>query len=292
MNKSKFVSEKFDSIYYGKLAPGYKTDKTKKTYYAVVCSVCEFCECDFFILEAGKVQEYFDSISKLSPKTISFRLGILRSIAGFMAENANELGISPYVNPFISTKTAGYDTYLKQTDIPSVKQIDKLLCACEDDPQLFLIVSIFIRCGLTMADMTSLKKTMVGEDLNGRVFFKFTNKFGTRYVKVPDDVAPLLRNHSVVHPMGYLFLNADSKPLGRRTIESLLAGASKKAGLKKTITARDLRNFSIAYMLKGHASADSVSEYVDVEGTWIFRYNQVLDQLDGAPCDYSHIRII
>lgn len=65
----------------------------------------------------------------------------------------------------------------------------------------------------------------------------------------------------------------------------MIRDAMQNAGLSYTM--QDIRNASIAHMLHGMADPNDVAAYVGISERWLFRYRDVLNTLDKAPCDYQ-----
>ncbi|SFO68808.1 hypothetical protein SAMN04489757_17110 [Anaerocolumna aminovalerica] len=90
----------------------------------------------------------------------------------------------------------------------------------------------------------------------------------------------------------YLFYNKKNSVLRVRSLETLLKNALLKAEIDKPYTLQDIRNASIAYMIHSCAKSNEIADYAGVSDRWIYRYDKIIDELNYAPCDYVHFRMI
>ena len=109
----------------------------------------------------------------------------------------------------------------------------------------------------------------------------------SRIVKVPDDVKILVLSYCENHGYhsGPVFFNKRGKPMQYHALYDMIRDAMQNAGLSYTM--QDIRNASIAHMLHGMADPNDVAAYVGISERWLFRYRDVLNTLDKAPCDYQ-----
>ena len=176
---------------------------------------------------------------------------------------------------------------------PSIKQMNTVLSATEDDIMMFTIISICFRCALTVSEICNLKFSDVVEEDLGRLCFIVKGSKSPRVVKIPDDVKEILFRYVDQYPgEDFLFRNSKNQKLLTRTLQYRLRSIMDRADLSKTFTFQDIRNAAIIYMRQGGVTNADLVKYAGLSSEkWVSRFDGVIDGLDLAPCDYSHISI-
>lgn len=276
-----------------------KRNKTRNDYLFNINSICDYFRKDFLDITSSEAQKYFlhlsnDKGNPLTIKTLHAKLSSLRSISEFIYENREKYGLSKYYqNVFYNVSLEEFDYYIDKEKIPTIEEMDQLLQACENDDMLFLIFSFILRCALTASEACSLTPKMIRVDARNHGFITFNKRNKYRYVKIPEDVMNLLTKYiSKYGEHEYLFYNKNGKPLSIRSLQTRLKSKLLDAGIDKPYTLQDLRNAAIAYMLKCGAKSKDIAEYTGISDRWIYRYNNVIQELEIAPCDYVHFKII
>lgn len=275
--------------------------RTRENYFSIVCMICDYTKTDFLELTHVQARSYFDSLLAHQPgkrrvalSTISSRLSALRSVSTYIVENKDRYNIDEnYTNVFLYIDLPENSEYLDKEDIPTIKELDKLLIAASDNPMMYLIFALVIRCGFTAGEVCKMKVSQICEDAANRFSVVFHEKNRTRYVKIPDDVVPILMNYKKFIPntSEYMFYNKRGYVLKVRNLETLVNKYVSKAGLSN-YTIQDIRNAAICYMRASGADELSVADYVGVEARWMYRYDYVIQELDMQPVDLTKIRII
>lgn len=300
---STYLSDKFNTFIWPAFKNKLKNNHSKENYYSIICMICEDAKKDFLELEYKYVKSYFDSLTdatkikqkKLSEKTIQSKLSALRSVASYIEKNKELYEVPNYDNVFrFIENPKNNDVYFKKEDIPSQNELLKLLTISTDNMMAHLIFAMVIKCGFTASEICDMKLSQIYEDAAGRFCVKFTEKDGTRYVKLPEDVVLILLEYKKTIPDSsiYLFYNKWKKKLQIRSLETLVNKYVKEADLTKNYTIKDLRNAAINMMLKAGADQTSVASYVGVDGRWLYRFDNVVKELDSQPVDKVKFKIL
>lgn len=272
--------------------------RTQSDYLANICSICDFLKKDFLDISYMDAQFYFDHLSqsrRLKVSSLNVKLASLRSISSYILKNIehDKFNIDPsFTNVFSKVNITPTDNYVKKESIPTQSELKQILDSISSNDMLFLIVSLIIKSSLTVSQVCNLKPSQIVLDGADRGCIIFSNGKKTRFVKIPADVMDLLVSYTNTYGVyDFLFYNKHMRPLRPRTLETLFQSHISKLELQKDFTLQDIRNASIAYMLKGGASQSAVADYIGVSGRWMFRFNQVIDELSDAPCDYLNFNI-
>lgn len=298
-NASIYFSKTFNLIWQQFIESGALIlPRTQRDYFTNVCSICDFLKKDFLDISYKDAQYYFDHISQtqqLKVSSLNAKLASLRSISTYILKNIDRDKYdidSNFTNVFSRVIITAQDNYIKKDSIPTPKELQLILESASSNDMLFLILSLIIKCSLTVSQVCNLKPSQIATDAAERGFIIFSNGPKTRFVKLPTDVMELLISYTNSYGVNnFLFYNKHNKPLRPRTLETLFQSYLSKSEIQKSFTLQDIRNASIVYMLKGGASQSAVADYIGVSNRWMFRFNQVIDELDNAPCDYLNINI-
>lgn len=296
---SKYLSDWFIDTFWLEYKNTLKLESTRKAYFSNVCYACDYLQKDFLAITPDDAKAYFSYLQgkkpKLTTKTLHSKLSCLRSINEHIVVNQQRYGLEyQYQNVFYSVSLPNFDTSFTKEDIATPKELDLLLNAAKEySPQMFLILILIIRCGLTVAEICNLRTSHVILDGADRCFITITNQNKQRNVFVPNDVLPYLSAAAYqAPPSGHLFKNECNRPLIPRTLQLNFSVMLSQANLDTEFTLRSLRTTSMAYMLSGHASKAAVAEYTGTDGRWLYRFDKVKNELQNDACEMSTIRII
>ena len=129
-----------------------------------------------------------------------------------LRKNAQHFDLKNYLSPFVFVDLPEYSDNIHKSDIPSIKQMNTVLSATEDDIMMFTIISICFRCALTVSEICNLKFSDVVEDDLGRMCFIVKGSKSPRVVKIPDDVKEILFRYVDQYPgEDFLFRNSKIK---------------------------------------------------------------------------------
>ena len=277
-----------------------KKQITKDEYWERICYLCNYAKKDFLKLTDSDVAEYFDN-ANISIGTKRARLRTYRAIGRYIDKMAMIYGLTPnYATVFLSVDLGEPDMYYKLEDLPTFKDIDLLFCYFKEQHDLatFIAMALALRCCLTMAEIVSLEKKMLFQDLSGSYGLRLrVSDLNDRFIKIPDDIAQLIIQYvnTRLDDEPHLLLNTYGKPLGVRTLQTRLQMACKACDekIENAITFNGLRVLGITLMLKKGASVKKVLDYTYTESDdWIMRYNIVIKELDDSPVDYVHLKIM
>ena len=273
-----------------------KKVRTRKSYFKYISDICNYLKKDFTAIDESEAQNYFSQLAETKsyePKYLHLRLSACRSVASYIEKNAQHFNLKNYLSPFVFVDLPEYSDNIHKSDIPSIKQMNTVLSATEDDIMMFTIISICFRCALTVSEICNLKFSDVVEDDLGRLCFIVKGSKSPRVVKIPDDVKEILFRYVDQYPgEDFLFRNSKNQKLLTRTLQYRLRSIMDRADLSKTFTFQDIRNAAIIYMRQGGVTNADLVKYAGLSSEkWVSRFDGVIDGLDLAPCDYSHISI-
>ncbi|MSS64003.1 tyrosine-type recombinase/integrase [Velocimicrobium porci] len=296
MNNKKFPSIWFIEHIWFEFEQRLKKEDTKKNYFSAIRTICEYLNCDFTEITLTDAKAYFDLISygkqSLSKRTIQTKLAMLRSVGTFIYQNKKRFGCPDYVNVYTKIKSPDYDNYLHIEEIPTLEELDFILEEAKDNPMLFLMILLVLRCSLTSDEICRLTPNDICIDGRNIMFLVLEQNGKRRYVKIPDDVKKYLLSY--LEQFGcnpFLFQNQRGGQLKVRTLQNMVRELIDKAGINRKFNLQDIRNASITYMLHGGAPVEQVAEHAGISERWMYRYNKIIEELDFSPVDYMNLTI-
>lgn len=272
-----------------------KQAKGRYEYFLCISTLCNYLHCDFLEVTLTAADNFFQweaSEKKLSVKTLNTHISVCRSVASFIEASREDFNLPDYRNIFSGITVERYSEYLSPAAIPTIAEMDKILESAEDKPMLFLIFTLVIRCALSNKNLCALQAEHFQTDKSNRMFLTIDqNRLTQRHIKIPDDVAEILCSYceNTGISAGPLLVNNRGGRLTSNLLCKTVQTHMQNAGF--TYSLQDLRNASITHMLAGGASAADTAEYAGISERWMYRYRDVIDALDTAPCDYQHFTI-
>lgn len=298
MQKSLYMSEYFAERIYPAFASTKKKQRTAEDYFKAARMICDFSKKDFLLLTKEDAKAYFEYLKKqeaegkISSRTIKVRFVGYNQLARFICAGYPE---QMKENPFEHIALPFTEEHIKYQRIPTMGEIDKLLTAAWDDEQMFLILCLICRMGLTASETVRLKKQQIVEIDEKTIGIICLEKDGKTEVlrPIPEDVKDLLldfiKNNGVENE---LFHNEWNKPLTERNLDYLIKKYSALAGIETKCSVKDLRNRAILSMLQANASPEEVSKYA---GIGMVRVKQFVNEgniLSECPADLVNFRIV
>lgn len=289
---------------FNEFATKFSTDKIKNAYLRNINEFSNYIGKD--ILQASKQDannyvDYLDVKVKngdLSPKSCYNKISSVSSFYTFLATKYEDEHI---VNYMLDVNRPDIDILVSKDRIASYEDIDKILNVARmmPDKTMFTLLTIIIKCGLTLSEISNLKKGPHGniiQDKNGNYGILFMSKYKNRFVKLPDDVITILNDYldSRTDDEPYVFVQQNGSKLNERAVERRMARIVKKAlGTAANLTIRDFRNTSIALMMKNANPEDvnTIAEMVDINPRYTARYKFAVEAFDKSPTDLINIKI-
>ena len=277
------------------------TPKSKSDYYAILKDICHYLKKDFLSLGEADAQSYFNHLlmlrnsGKQSLKTIRVKLARLKSVSNFVLRHSYlfELQQSYLHNPFQKVSLPQGEEFLTAKNVPDIDDLNTILHKAESDPQLYLILSMMIRCGISAGEICMLKFEDFISDDAGQIGIEYCYRGVRRYIKLPEDVLEQIRQYigdADVSKSAYLFHNKRQNQLRIRDLERLYLKYVPSSE-EPHFTLSDIRNGSAAYMLVCGAPASEVAKYIGIAPEWMRRFDRVIPELHKAAVDYSNIKI-
>lgn len=282
-------------------AKSLNTQKSKSDYYAIVKDISQYLKKDFLSLGDADAQSYFNYLlmrrnnGKQSLKTIRVKLARLKSVSNFVLRHSYlfELQQSYLRNPFQRVSLPEGEDSLSMQNVPDIDELNHILKKAESNPQLYLILSLIIRCALSAGEICILKYEDFVQDQNGNVGIEYCFRNVKRYVKLPPDILTQIQEYigdNEVAQSAYLFHNKRGNPLRIRDLERLYL-KYLPADESPHFTLSDIRNGSAAYMLLCGAAPAEVARYIGIAPEWMRRFDKVLPELYIAAVDYTNISV-
>lgn len=215
MQTNSYLSDNFVAKIWPRYEMTLKKVRTRKSYFKYISDICNYLKKDFTAIDESEAQNYFSQLAETKsyePKYLHLRLSACRSVASYIEKNAQHFDLKNYLSPFVFVDLPEYSDNIHKSDIPSIKQMNTVLSATEDDIMMFTIISICFRCALTVSEICNLKFSDVVEDDLGRMCFIVKGSKSPRVVKIPDDVKEILFRYVDQYPgEDFLFRNSKIK---------------------------------------------------------------------------------
>lgn len=298
MKQSIYFSDKLKNQILPLYVESFHSDKVKNNCYSFICAICDYCKSDYLDINTLQAQSFFNHLlypdsSQKRPalSTVNLKYSSLHAFSNYLIRNSSIFEIKYFNNPFDMVNIQQTDTYIDAEKIPTPKQMNDILHKAESNPTLYAALSLIIKCGFTVGELTRLRQDsfILDDSDQAAVVFSYRNR--QRYIKIPDDVLAILDyywNKQVFHSE-YLFENRNKKPLRVRDIERLYKNCM---GENFQFTLSDLRNGCIAFLSASGAPKKELGEYIGLrQYSWLHRYDKVIPELSLAACDYSNLSI-
>ncbi len=277
------------------------TKKSRSDYYSLIVHLTDYVKKDFLVITETDAQSYFNHLlmltsnGKQSLKTVKVKLARLKSVSNFILRHSYLFDLQQTYtrNPFQKVSLPVSDDYLSRKNVPSIEEMNNILHYAEKNEQLYLILSLMIRCGISAGEICTLKFEDFIQDSSGNIGIEYCYRNVKRYIKLPDDVLTLIREYigdTTVSISEYLFHNKRGNQLRIRDLERLYL-KYVPADLEPHFTLSDLRNGSAAYMLVCGASISEVAKYIGISTEWMRRFDKVIPELHTAAVDYTNIQV-
>lgn len=292
------LSQEFLDIFEG-FSYTKKNKRTVAEYKASIQMLCNFCQKDFLKLEEKDIDAYYKFLiekvnaKELSKKTVKSRFSAYSAFTKYMQKvyPFMEYG-NPYEEYIKELGQANEDVKIQR--IPSLDEADKILTTIKKDEQLFLIVSIVLRMGLSVSQICSLKTESIIYTDDNTMFLHFIKNGRDKLLPVPEDIRDLIV-HFVskgVSADGYLFHNEWLNPITPRNLDYMLKNTYKEAGINYTASFKDIRNRAILELLHAGVPGNEVAKYTTISNLRISQIMSSADIIERNPADMTNIRIV
>ena len=302
--KKTFLSETTEQILHDYAVKNLEKSDSYIKYKNVVESICTYCNKDFLKLDARDAKRYFrfcENIKLNDESTLVFKRSVLVSIASFVEENYKTYDLIPY--PYSDAYRMIYfeDSQLISPDsLPKLKNIDRLISYLLQNKKhrTLLAVLLAVKLALTASEILNIRYSDFIENDNGCKILRIRSKRPPdRFIQIPSDLvtsielyaSEYLNEMSAADPESFLFKARNNSPLAYRTLSGDLKNTCKAVGVD--ITFNDLRNLSIAYMIKNGATEDDISKITGTTGTLYRRFNPAVEAIIKTSVEYNCIYV-
>lgn len=299
MKNSIYFSDKLQYKIIPEYVKSFYSEKVKRNCYSFLSSICDYCKNDYLNINTLQAQSYFNYLSlpqqpgkkSLARSTIQLKYSSYHAFSNYLIRNASTYGIEYIYNPFDKVNIHRTDQPLNPSKIPSISQMNDILHQCENEPVLYTALSLIIRCGFSVGELTKLRQDSFILDDSDHAAVVFSYRNSQRYVKIPDDILEILDYYwkNQISNTEYLFENKAGHPMSVRDLERLY---KKRMGENFQFTLSDLRNGCIALLYTSGAPIKEIGKYLGIrQYHWLHRYDKVIPELSLAACDYSNLFI-
>lgn len=276
-----------------------KQRRTIDEYISYINILCNGVGKDFVDIAESDAQRYFNGLraklsnGKLTRKTFNVRLSCYRTVASYIEERD-----PVYRNVFAKIIRPEVSAEFDPNRIPSLSELDSLFSAIGDDRQIYLIVALSTRVGLSTSSILSITRNSVFEE-HGKMYLHFEPKSDFKkdsYIQLPDDVAGLMKNYLLVTPYkdgsDRIFKNTRGNNMTLKNVDTSIKKFVKKAGLDE-FTLKDFRNRAILEMAHHGASIESLSDYTGLQPLRLESFIRNKDLVSGnCPAELVNYRLI
>lgn len=286
-NKTEYIDMNIWNIYQETL----KSAQSKREYYFALKDVCIYSRKAFLDINHIDAQAYFNYLrtTRLKASTITARQAKLRSISNFLIRQANLLDIEYSYNPFVNINFMPETSfYIDSSHVPDITELDNLLSRASFDPELYLVLALVIKCGLSTGEICQIRMSDFFLDSIGYPYLKIAFKGKSRDIKISSDVVDILNAYANLKcPSTYLFENRNKKPLRVRDLERHY----QKLFYDVSYTLSDIRNGAIAAMLAQGIPQASVAAYLGITPVWLRRFEPHIPEMGLQAIDLNRITI-
>lgn len=268
-----------------------KSAQSKREYRFAMKDVCTYCHKPFMDINHIDAQAYFNYLrtTRLKDSTIIARQAKLRSISNFLIRQAKLLDIDYNYNPFANINYMPENSfYIDSSHVPDIKVLDTLLSRASTDPEMYLVLALVIKCGLSTGEICQIKMSDFFLDSIGYPYLKISFKGKTRDIKISSDVVDILNAYvNSKAPVTSLFENRNKKPLRVRDLERHY----QKIFSDVAYTLSDIRNGAIAAMLAQGIPQAAVAAYLGITPVWLRRFEPHIPEMGLQAIDLNRITI-
>lgn len=268
-----------------------KSAQSKREYFFAVKDVCTYSRKSFLEINQIDAQAYFNYLrtTRLKASTITARQAKLRSISNFLMRQAKLLDIDYAYNPFANINFMPETSfYIDSRHVPDIEALDSLLSRASSDPELYLVLALVIKCGLSTGEICQIRMADFFLDSIGYPYLKINFKGKIRDIKISSDVVDILNVYTrFKSPVTYLFENRNKRPLRVRDLERHY----QKLFSDVDYTLSDIRNGAIAAMLAQGIPQASVAAYLGITPVWLRRFEPHIPEMGLQAIDLNRITI-
>lgn len=288
-------------IFNEKILPDFlsklKSPDSIRAYRRSCGYISEYCSKGFLSLNNDDIKSYADYLMKkavsgeYSANYAAAEFARVRSVASYIDDNAVIYAIA-YNNPFEGYIFPAAGKAVTMSSIPKLETINMLFDKAADDDELYLGLTLILRCSLTSGECMGIKRSDFLIDEGDMMLLKITKRGFTRHLVIPDDVRVIINQYIASHESesGALFINERNEPMRIRAFQKRYE--KKAAQCSFGYTMNDIRNAGITYMLACGSSAPETAKYLGISERWAYRYTDVGDKLNVVSDDYSNIRVV
>lgn len=280
-----------------------QSEGARRTYKLALESISDFCKKDFLDITEVDARAYSNALSSgkilsernraFSKTSISVRLSALRSVAAFLEESNDIFDYGKTYKSAFASLPVSDTPDIAPDKIPSVEDIDRIMQAA---PSLeFRVIFLMAwRCGLTVSEIITLKRSYLFSDASGQLGIRFSSpKKGERFVKIPQDIQPDVTRYlaSLMPGDDHVFLNNKRRPFSEAYLYRVVRNIVASSGASALWSLKDLRNACAAHALYSGAQPSATASFLGVLPRWLKRYDRVVSELDLQPCDLSFVQV-
>lgn len=300
--KADFISNDIKNVLFPEFASGVSSNiRTREEYFGYIRILCnKILFKDFLEITEEDAERAFRLFrsrckeGKLSIRTVKVRLACYNTFSRFIEEQHPEYS---FINPFVNIEKPFLTDAIAPSQIPDIKELDKILSVAKSEPMYYLIIAMTLRTGISASKILRLNMDSVHEE-DGKVLLYVPDKSEKKEVTIelPEDIGSLLLSYmegiEEQDIEGHIFYNKHGNALTLKNIDSNVKRIVKEAGIDADYTLKDLRSRAILDMLKAGATEKDVCEYVGIGGLRVRQFQNAKGILRGCPADLVNFRVL
>jgi len=289
-----YETEALWSLYSRKL----KNEKSKKGYWNDISEFISFSNKDFLEINQADVDYYYQYHLKERPIKLTTLQKKVRELSAFSDFAVEQL-------PFISNERDDFKNYfceklidlnervrMSKGHIPSIKEMDILLQASQDNFMHFAIFALIFRCAVRPMELIQIKISdlLIKE---GKWYLAIGKTKEKRIIPLPEDIVSILQKYNQIRePYCEFYFSKGMKKLNERYLERLVQEYARKAGIPP-ITLYGIRDASIAMMTAYAAPDFLIGRDCGITANTVDRYKGIQTYpLEQSAIHFVKIRII
>jgi len=269
--------------------------RTKTEYWKIIGAVCKDVGKDFPDITEENAASWQRNMAdrvrrgELAMPTLKLRISCCDNFAAYL-ESTGVIA----ENPFAQLDRPVVDDTPFSDKIPRAIECDSILAAAEGEGMdMFLIIALVLRMGLTNGDICELKTGNVKHFEDNVVIYFYSDSGQKRYLVVPDDLKDMLSNFHKFVTTEYLFANRKGQQLSSPALMKRVRKVMAKAGVSYSL--KDLRNRAIYQMVGAGADTAEIAQYANITMQRVHTFEEsplaASAMLHSCPANLSHLKI-
>lgn len=274
---SRYISSQILKQIFPDFTKHFRNDVSSRIYFADLCEYLNFCKKDILQTEEKDADSYYNALMKrirngeLKHSTVKKKIKELHKFSDFITENRDMYEIPSNFDNYFYKYAVNYFSEDIVPETISVKELDALFSAAQDDWMEYTILTLVCRMGLKSTQVMELREEdIILEQDNGYISI---SKNDIRYI--PEDVAAILHSYKKMRkPNPYFFFNSRGNKLNNVYLHRMMRKLTGQAHIKE-YSVQDLRNLCACIMFSYEANDKQVARQLGITQLHVKRYENV-----------------